>query len=571
MKRLFILLYCSIQFAQAQVISDTLIQDWQKAGYKEFKESVVEVSILDFGGAGDSTIDNTIAFQAALADWDKLGHLTIHLPQGNYLFRSALIIPSNVSMQGVGAGKTKLYFDNNETDAIYIGGKRESTTFDLSESLQKGDTVLTLPNVSTFMEGDLIFVKMDTSGNITSDWAVESLGQMATILHKNGNQLTLDVPMRINMDISLHPRIFRIRPVENVTIENLHIIRLDSTIEHTSNINFIYAQNCLVTCLESSMGNFAHINMDYSKNITIEKSYFHDAFKYDGGGDGYGVALQFGSGHNVVVNNIFRHLRHAILFQASANGNVVAYNYSREPIWDLFPANAAGDIVLHGNYPFSNLIEGNICQNIVVDNSHGMNGPDNTFFRNRAELFGIVMNNGSGTGNRFIGNEVTNTGFGLGNYLLTSGQFAYGNNIKGTVKPNGTSILPDTSYFYFVQPSFLPDFPPIGIPNSLNTFTIPAKKRFDEGRYIDCSAISAVIENEHSRTSFIYPNPGRGVFYLRSPANIDAITVFNAMGRKEFSIVPTGKELFLPLSSGIYFVQLVDEKGMVFVQKLIVE
>jgi hypothetical protein len=54
-------------------------------------------------------------------------------------------------------------------------------------------------------------------------------------------------------------------------------------------------------------------------------------------------------------------------------------------------------MVLHGNYPFANLFEGNINQNTVIDNSHGKNGPYNTFFRNRSELWGVVMNNSPAT------------------------------------------------------------------------------------------------------------------------------------------------------------------------------
>ena len=80
--------------------------------------------------------------------------------------------------------------------------------------------------------------------------------------------------------------------------------------------------------------------------------------------------------------------------QTGVNGNVIAYNYSIEPNRSEFPAEASADISLHGHYPFSNLFEGNIVQNIQIDLTHGPNGPFNTFFRNRAELYGIVMSSG---------------------------------------------------------------------------------------------------------------------------------------------------------------------------------
>jgi len=81
-----------------------------------------------------------------------------------------------------------------------------------------------------------------------------------------------------------------------------------------------------------------------------------------------------------------------VLLQSGANGNVISYNYSLNPNQsDSPPANGAGDLVLHGNYPFANLFEGNICQNVMIDASHGINGPYNTFFRNRVQLYGIIM------------------------------------------------------------------------------------------------------------------------------------------------------------------------------------
>ena len=100
------------------------------------------------------------------------------------------------------------------------------------------------------------------------------------------------------------------------------------------------------------MANFAHVEVSNSIGINVENSYFKDAFAYGSGGAGYGVALQYSSGDCYVHANVFEHLRHSILLQAGANGNVIGYNYSISPYWTgtSLPTNAAGDLVLHGNY-----------------------------------------------------------------------------------------------------------------------------------------------------------------------------------------------------------------------------
>jgi hypothetical protein len=99
-----------------------------------------------------------------------------------------------------------------------------------------------------------------------------------------------------------------------------------------------------------------------------------------------------------------------MILQAGANGNVFAYNSST----NARDQNGSQDedLVCHGNYPYLNLFESNVCEAPSVDGSHGENGPFNTYFRNRStasgfnvtsyNLGGLVLNNSD---QNFIGNE----------------------------------------------------------------------------------------------------------------------------------------------------------------------
>jgi hypothetical protein len=148
--------------------------------------------------------------------------------------------------------------------------------------------------------------------------------------------------------------------------------------------------------------------------------------------------------------------------QAAANGNVIAYNYSYNPYWKegWFPANAAGDIVLHGNYPYSNLFEGNIVQNLVIDNSHGINGAGNIFFRNRIENYGVVMNGNSGDNMYFIANEISGSGLLKGLFTLTGNQTEIANYIKGNTQAGSVNESSLISKNYVAK---------IGLPNKPNS------------------------------------------------------------------------------------------------------
>ena len=210
-----------------------------------------------------------------------------------------------------------------------------------------------------------------------------------------------------------------------------------------------------------------------------------------------------------------KHLRHSFSFQAGANGNVNAYNYSLDPNRSEFPSDFGADISMHGHFAYSNLFEGNIVQNIQIDQTWGPSGPLNTFFRNRAELYGILMTSGTVQSDslNFVGNEVTNSGLFMGNYTLTgSGHFEFGNNIKGTITPSGTTPLPDSSYYLDSLPTFWTSslFPTIGIPNAIGSGTNAAKERYMSGiNLATCeNTINTNIQDQNEVDGItVYPNP----------------------------------------------------------------
>ena len=218
-----------------------------------------------------------------------------------------------------------------------------------------------------------------------------------------------------------------------------------------------------------------------------------------------------------------------MVLQAGANGNVFAYNYSTEPHWEetVLPANSAGDITLHGNYVYMNLFEGNVVQNIVIDNSHGINGPYNTFYRNRAELWGIFMNSSAGNYQNFIGNQVTNTGLiPYGYYLLTGTQYEYGNMVKGTVKPSESFEPIGTSLFGYNFGSYyniISNIPPIKNNNwesSDPLIEAVYRSNISEKKSI-CSEIvydASLILGSDDKFE-IYPNPFNDGFTLKNKSD----------------------------------------------------
>lgn len=481
----FLLLFACAHLSFAQTIPPSRVVDWTYAGLQQPTPKYPHlVDITAMGGNGNGIQPNDSAWQAALLSLGSDSG-TIYFPPGTYAFSSTIHLRSNIIIKGADASSTTLLFNLSGVNSlINISGNNTSILSNLSSPASKGDKSIIINNAALFSPGDYVKLFQNDSSLVLDVY--RCVGQLLRIQHISGDTVTFFSPLRRSYKLNDVPRIQKCDMITGVGIECIRIKRLDFTATQESNVSVNYAARCWIKGVESDSANFSHIAIFNSTNIEITGSYFHGAFGYGAGGQGYGISCNKTSGECLVENNIFRHLRHSILVQSGANGNVFSYNYSREPFKsESAPNDLAGDIVLHGNYPYANLFEGNIVQNIVVDASHYINGPFNTFFRNRAELYGILFNSGSGDSSNIAGNEITSVIPNYGLYFIAgNGNLEYGNNVKGVVFPLGTGMVNDNSFFYPSEPyfwTFASPWPSMGYPNPFNTKTIPAKALFDAG------------------------------------------------------------------------------------------
>jgi hypothetical protein len=162
--------------------------------------------------------------------------------------------------------------------------------------------------------------------------------------------------------------------------------------------------NCWVIGVESINPVKHHFDITESNKIQVQGCYFYGAQSFGEGGYGYGVICENGSYHCLIVNNVFRENRHAMLVQNSAHHNVFAYNFAsggKQNNSSLAPDDFTGDIVCHGETsyenggpyrgPYENLFEGNIVDWMWVDWFHQSNKKYNTFFRNKSKDYGMMI------------------------------------------------------------------------------------------------------------------------------------------------------------------------------------
>jgi hypothetical protein len=532
---LFLAGICSHVFGQDIPVSRTV--NWKLAGIHDSNFTPgITVDFLKAGGVADGLTDNSELFDSILNSMQGQPAI-IYFPKGRYLFSRSLELQDGVTLKGYSEDSAELDFNLQKEDhLIKIEGKASGKLYGIKADVLKDSMRLYSDFSEQFTPGQYIRITDNDSAFITSSWAKRSTGQIVKIDRIDSVSLYLASPLRRNYSAN-SATIELMNPVRHCVIENLGIHRIDSTVAQTSNIFMEYAADCQVKCVRSLNCNFAHAELDNCTNIEVSGCYFHKAFNYGDGGKGYGIVAQFNTGECLVTNNNFDSLRHSMLVQAGANGNVFSYNYSKDPFWveKGYPADASGDIALHGNYAYANLFEGNIVQNIVIDNSHGRNGPFNTFFRNRAELYGINMSFGAGDMQNLVMNEITNEGSFLGSFFITGiNHFEYGNNKNGTIIPSGT-IKPVSSSLYLNQePGYYTtaasSWPPIGFPNKLNQYSIQARDYQLKGFFTTCSFKAPPADTtkqdttkkdttSHSAVRYYNSNPGKIISVFPNPTH----------------------------------------------------
>ena len=422
----------------------------------------------------------------------------LNFPPGTYVlseqvnFGAKGVETDNVIIKGAGAYHTHFEWQGYERDAFNVTGSwrgpaipvvgKEGAQMALAAfpagRLQAGDRLMLLStSLDAYVEGD-------------------HTGQTARLLRQSGDSLFFPHPLRAAYDDD-GASIRAINARQNIGFECFSIDGSQnpnaSPQNQSAHFRFEFASNCWVKGVESSSPVFQHVVMDRASNIEVSGCYFHEASAYSGscGGCGYGVNLQNATGECLVVDNIFRRLRHAMMLQFGANGNALAYNYSLDAAPG--PDTQLDDLAFHGAWPFRNLVEGNWVEEIRFTRRREWNGEYNVVFRNRVSRRGISTANK----NDFVA-VVGNVTAGCVDFALpnNNNNISYDNVQEGFLcggkhGPDGDDAGLGDSWLYAERPDWFRsgqgEWPPIG--PEMGATNIPARWRWQHA--VDKTAAEA--------------------------------------------------------------------------------
>jgi len=319
---------------------------------------------------GQDLQDDTASFAAAL-DAISTGGI-VDIPPGTYYLSSTLQLGSDRQvLRGAGSNLTHLVFTESLPFGIAITGQYPQAPTPVISGRYQDDSLLIAPNADA-VNGR--YALLSDSNSLHSQ-VVSIVGQEQV---QNGSRLSLDSALNSDFSGSASLQVFDANEFSGIEALSLDVI---SSNTHIGDMVYMRsAAHAWMRDVVSKRARQSHIFTRQTYHCEITGNTMLDATGHGDGKQGYGIDLANSTTGCLVENNLLGYLRHSILFNASANGNIVAFNHSFSPRHTNFAEGGPGDISFH-SFTYGNLVEGNVVERIHIGDASPV-GEGNLIHRN---------------------------------------------------------------------------------------------------------------------------------------------------------------------------------------------
>jgi len=329
----------------------------------------------------------------------------LFFPAGQYDFTDSTVSLRQSRVVLRGSGETTI-FEHGFTSGSMLsvspasGSPDSQTSFDGPYSI--GTNTIDAGNAGGYANGDVVVLsawpKPDsprwshvqypgtTYQNQTYGLPV-ALAYVAVAQNVNGNQITIDRPLREDWSTATTRTINRGNMLSQIGIEGIHFRHATPTVESDRMVQLSAVTDSWITDCRfgPTYKHMLSITGLSSRNL-VRDNHFDRLAKPSGIFNNAAVIVSRGASDNVVENNVFTNLWRSVLLEDGAVGNVLAYNFHAEPTDPGIGLSqyCERSFFFHGDYNRANLVEGNhtYCK-IEIDAWWGRQGPNNTVYRNR--------------------------------------------------------------------------------------------------------------------------------------------------------------------------------------------
>jgi hypothetical protein len=390
--------------ADEEIIPSDRRIDWSYAGIPGgIPERTAVCATIDSAVYGNGVTNATDAIQDAL-DHCPDGQVVV-LPEGTYIIQGTVHLNDYDTLRGAGPGKTILKHTGGYSRSIvdmrgsvYWQITSLHKTHDVLEA-NKDSWVITLSETSGIAPGDILLINQLNDNVLVDPVGVEGkctycgyeggdrvLGQFVEVTAVNGNQVSLNLPLHWTYDADLEPWAYQVDAyalVRHAGLEDLTLTQDLPEVEFM--IEMAGAQYSWVRNVEISNIQRRGMWIIGSLQNEIRECYVHIGIDGYGRDRGYGILLDSHSSNNLVENNILSTIDGGgVMTAGGASGNVIAYNYIHEILFDDPWWMISSPSISHSPHPKMNLWEGNVGYKAEGDIIHGSSS-HNTIFRSRSK------------------------------------------------------------------------------------------------------------------------------------------------------------------------------------------
>jgi hypothetical protein len=376
--------------------------DWIYAGIPGgLPERTQICTTIDSTVYGNGVTDATNAIQNALDNCPD--EQVVYLPEGTYMIGSTVHLYDYDTLRGAGPGKTILKHSGGYLRSIV--DMRGIVYYQIT-SLHKTHNVLqvnkdarmiTLSDASGIAPGDILLINQLNDNVLVDPVGVEGkctycgyengdrvLGQIVEVSAVNGNQVTLNLPLHWTYDSNLDPWAYQVDAYAMIRHAGLEDLTLT---QDTPDVEFMIemdgAQYSWVKNVEIKNIQRRAMWVINSLQNEIRECYVHIGIDGYGRDRGYGIFLDVHSSNNLVEDNILSTIDGGgVMTGGGASGNVIAYNYFHDILFDDPWWMIASPSINHNPHPKMNLWEGDIGYKAEADIIHGSSS-HNTIFRSQ--------------------------------------------------------------------------------------------------------------------------------------------------------------------------------------------